>query len=304
MTKPLVIYHKNCADGFGAAWAAYKRFGEEGAEYLPMGYNDPRVKLTSTGFEFPAELEGRDVYILDFSFKPDITEAIFNTASFLFWRDHHKTAFEDNGHDPNEAWGYVSGKADILLDPHKSGCVLAWELIHPEKPTPTFLRLIQDRDLWKWEMNGTRDFAVSLRSKELSFKNFDYANDCFALMIKEGEAMNKLFDQQLIDITARPLVTSLFTDVGGAAGLSVNCTSQFASEAGNILAQKSGTFGMTWCMGEQGIVFVALRSVGDYDVTKIARVYGGGGHKNAAGFKTHISCFNFDAEGQLFLTKE
>ena len=38
-TLPLIIYHDNCADGFGAAWAAYKKFGADGAEYLPMNYN-------------------------------------------------------------------------------------------------------------------------------------------------------------------------------------------------------------------------------------------------------------------------
>ena len=44
-TLPLIIYHDNCADGFGAAWAAYKKFGADGAEYLPMNYNDKRVEL-------------------------------------------------------------------------------------------------------------------------------------------------------------------------------------------------------------------------------------------------------------------
>lgn len=50
------------------------------------------------------------------------------------------------------------------------------------------------------------------------------------------------------------------------------------------MAKKSETFGMTWCVGENGQVFVSLRSIGDYDA--IAKAYGGGGHRNAAGFKT------------------
>ena len=37
--KPLVIYHANCADGFGAAFAAWLKLGNE-AEYLPMVYNE------------------------------------------------------------------------------------------------------------------------------------------------------------------------------------------------------------------------------------------------------------------------
>ena len=35
--KPLVIYHANCADGFGAAFAAWRKLGDE-AEYVPMDH--------------------------------------------------------------------------------------------------------------------------------------------------------------------------------------------------------------------------------------------------------------------------
>jgi hypothetical protein len=37
MRNPLVIYHANCMDGFGAAWAAHCTFGDE-AEYLPAAH--------------------------------------------------------------------------------------------------------------------------------------------------------------------------------------------------------------------------------------------------------------------------
>ena len=54
-TLPLIIYHDNCADGFGAAWAAYKKFGADGAEYLPMNYNNPRVKLEGKKLTFQVD---------------------------------------------------------------------------------------------------------------------------------------------------------------------------------------------------------------------------------------------------------
>ncbi|PLX31947.1 MAG: hypothetical protein C0604_06035, partial [Clostridiales bacterium] len=39
----------------------------------------------------------------------------------------------------------------------------------------------------------------------------------------------------------------------------------------------------------EGSVKVSMRSKGDYDVSQIASIFGGGGHKNAAGFVTKHS---------------
>ena len=301
--KPLVIYHDNCADGFGAAWAAYKKFGADGAEYLPMNYNDKRIELHDGQLTFPVDLTGRNVYVLDFSFSPKIIEAMLHLTATLTWIDHHKTAFESFNLDPTEPWYLISVGIGwhAILDPNKSGCVLAWEHFHPNEEVPALLKYIEDRDLWRWQYTSTRDLTTGLRSKPFNFEWFDFANDNIAEVMNKGAAMNELFDQQLADITKHPVPTSLYVVEGscGRFGMSVNCTPQFASEAGNALAQLSGTFGMTWCAGDEGQVFVSLRSVGDYDVSAIAKAYGGGGHKNAAGFKTTLDKLDFNAAGEL-----
>lgn len=301
--KPLIIYHDNCADGFGAAWAAYKKFGADGAEYLPMNYNDPRVSAAHDELTFPTDVTERDIYILDFSFPDDVMCAL-NTACMLsgatmYVRDHHKTHFEQLGLDPAKPHADSGDNYDLILDPDKSGCVLAWELFHPDVAVPEMLLLIQDRDLWKWEMGGTRDFAAALRSEPFSFMAFDYAHEHVTDMMVQGAYMNILFEQQLEDITARPVPVRLYVGNYAHVGLSVNCTPQFASEGGNELAKKSGTFGMTWYAGERGQVFVSLRSIGDYDVSAIAKAFGGGGHKNAAGFKTTLDKLAHNAAGGL-----
>lgn len=297
---PLIIYHDNCADGFGAAWAAYRKFGADGAEYLPMNYNDPRVSIINGVFNFPVEVAGRDVYILDFSFPNEIMCAILNAclgAYTTMWvRDHHKTHFEQCGLDPEKLHANSADSYDIILDPNKSGCVLAWELFHGEAPVPHMLQLIQDRDLWEWKLEGTRNFATALRSEPMTFEGFDLVNDDPDGVIKAGAAMNRLFDQQLVDIVKRPVSVVLHGPTltsGSVVGLSVNCTPQFSSEAGNILAEMCGTFGMTWMAGEAGAIYVSLRSKFGFDVSAIAKRYGGGGHRNAAGFKTTMDKLRF-----------
>ena len=297
-TLPLIIYHDNCADGFGAAWAAYKKFGADGAEYLPMGYNDPRVKLEDNKLDFPVPIAGRNVYILDFSFSPDIIEAMLGEANSVTWIDHHKTAFETfnfNATEPVHLNDFELN-LEIILDPNKSGCVLAWEHFHPDAEVPGLLRYIEDRDLWRWQLTCTRDLATGLRSKPFTFDWFDIVDADVGAVMDKGEAMNELFDQQLADVVKRPVQVVLI----GQIGMSVNCTPQFASEGGNILAKQSGAFGMTWYVGDNGMANISLRSIGDYDVSAIAKTFGGGGHRNAAGFKIPFNDLYFK-DGMLTL---
>ena len=86
--KPLVIYHADCTDGFGAAFAAWLKLGDE-AEYLPMRYGQAKLHEA-----LPFNPLNREIYILDFSFERQIMEFIFKDAKRVVWLDHHKTAFE------------------------------------------------------------------------------------------------------------------------------------------------------------------------------------------------------------------
>ena len=119
--KPLVVYHDNCADGFGAAWAAYKKFGADGAEYMPMNYNDKRVSVVHDELTFPVDVCGRDIYILDFSFPQTVMCALNDvcvlSGTTMFVRDHHKTHFEELGLDPTKLYAENGDNYDLILDP-------------------------------------------------------------------------------------------------------------------------------------------------------------------------------------------
>lgn len=75
----------------------------------------------------------------------------------------------------------------------------------------------------------------------------------------------------------------------GWQGLAANCPPHLTSDVGHELANQSGTFGLCWTLGQSGTVAkCSLRSNGEYDVSAIARTFGGGGHRNAAGFEVDI----------------
>ena len=83
-TRPLVVYHSPCPDGFGAAYAAWRHFGDA-AEYVGAGY----------GVASELNVRGRDVFVLDFCFPRPRLEAMRQIARSLIVLDHHKTAQED-----------------------------------------------------------------------------------------------------------------------------------------------------------------------------------------------------------------
>ena len=71
-------------------------------------------------------------------------------------------------------------------------------------------------------------------------------------------------------------------------GLAANCLPHLQSDVGHELANQSGTFGLLWFIDKDNVCRCSLRSNGEYDVSAIAKAFGGGGHRNAAGFTTDI----------------
>ena len=55
MKDIIVIYHGECSDGFGGAWAAWKKFGET-VDYIGAHHGD----------EPPVGLVGKEIYFIDF----------------------------------------------------------------------------------------------------------------------------------------------------------------------------------------------------------------------------------------------
>ena len=139
--KPLIIYHDHCTDGFGAAFAAWLKFGDE-AEYLPMAYGHPSID-SMFGYK-------RTVYILDFSLPRSQMEHIFKIADHVIWLDHHASVFKDWGFTPDavreeEDMPELAQRHIVTLDNNKSGALLAWEYFHPGTDVPMLIQRIDDR---------------------------------------------------------------------------------------------------------------------------------------------------------------
>ena len=79
-----VLYHADCMDGYGAAWAAWKSFGDS-ARYKAVRYHEPIPKL-------PDNIE---LYILDFCYSMDDLVSTAQRVRKIVVLDHHISAQKD-----------------------------------------------------------------------------------------------------------------------------------------------------------------------------------------------------------------
>ena len=271
---PLILYHgRNCPDGFGAALAAWLFYGDR-AEYLALDHGDVR-----TVDDLPS-VQGRAVYILDFSFATDVMQALDERAAKLVMLDHHKSAAE-------KLTGFACRCGVVHFDMAKSGARLAWEFFHPDAPVPPLLQYVEDRDIWKWEFAESAGFLSALDMETQSFARWHeiatFTPEQLTQFMARGAAMDEKYRKLAADIAegAQPLVFN------GIAGLMVNAPGMFHSLVGDILSAQSGTFALMWSAGDKGVK-AGLRSQRNFDCIPLAESMGGGGHAQACGFKMKV----------------
>lgn len=266
--RPLVIYHKNCADGFGAAWVFYHRFGPLGVEFHPGSYGDPP----------PGDISGRHVYLVDFSYKLPVVRAMLDRVSKLTILDHHKSAIEDL--EPVR----MDRRVEWCCDLERSGAMLAWDYCYPAHAPLPLIKHIQDRDLWQFKLENTREIQSAIFSYQYNFMVWSelMLHKPVEELVREGQSIErKHFKdlEELIAVTRRDMV------IGGHRVPVANMPYMFASDAGHLLSE-GYPFGATYYDSPEGRHFSLRSRVSDgMDVSEIAKMYGGGGHKHAAGFK-------------------
>ena len=270
-----VIYHADCTDGFGAAYSAWKHLGSR-AEYHACKHGTP-----------PPDVKDKNVVILDFSFNNSTTKKMIEEAAGLLVIDHHKSAMVE-----------LHDISNTHFDMTKSGAMLAWEWFHPGKEPPKFIQYIQDRDLWKWELPYSKEFAAAFDMVPFEFEEFEkYEDDSvFDDAVKRGSYILAYSKTVVKKICEKAQLRKL----NDKEVLVVNA-SHWMSEIGSRLAPDCD-FAMIWYWDhEDRIIKVSLRSFHDtVDVSEVAKKFGGGGHKKAAGFTldegTHVENIFQDQE--------
>ncbi len=297
----VIVYHGNCQDGFTGAWVAWRKFGNQ-PQYIPA-YHDPKQ------IPPPETFEGKAVMFIDFTWKWPVMTAIAEFAKSIVILDHHESAAEDLSRFPDfivgwpgsfkRAWDCAVSESDRLnnqlcpivagFDMKRSGAMLAWHFLHGDENVPLLVSIVQDRDLWRFELSNTKEISMWLFSFDYDFKTW---SDCASILeidkgtaIAAGAAIMRKFDKDLKELL--PQVTTTATIAGHTVPMA-NLPYFFASEGGNLLAELNpdAPFAATYYLDANGNAKFSLRSrkQGGANVAKIASMFGGGGHPNASGF--------------------
>lgn len=262
--KIIVLYHKDCLDGFGAAWAAYKKFGGK-AKYIEVEHRS-----------VPPKLENKEVYLVDFCYKEPEMKKLLEKNQKVVVIDHHQS----------QESLIKKLIPEHLFDLNHSGAVLTWKYFHPNKPIPKLLLYIEDNDLWKFKLKISRKIISVLALYDFNFLIWDKLEKDLEnakkrkKYIGEGELLLKYQAKIIADI-AKKAYRVMFKK---HKALAINSSSSMLhSELGNNLVKRGYPVAIVWYRMKNRTK-VSLRSDGKTDVAKIAEKYGGGGHKAAAGF--------------------
>lgn len=277
----LVLFHGKCPDGLGAAACAYSFLGPL-ASYHPCFH----------GSMIPLSLvKDKHVLVLDFCFAPHFTQKLKRAAASYLVLDHHSSALQENGHDPS-----------CYFDLGHSGARLAWDffnsLAEPDgalspssPPPPLMIDFIEDRDLWRWQLPHSKEFAAVVDTLPQTV-------EAYAHFLHQTQADPSLIPGSILrgadmclyrdNIINQLVKTAARRSWLGFRVMIVN-SSLLQSEIGNAVAANDDCdIAIVWSYDAfDKSCRLSLRSSKDLDpnLGTIAKQFGGGGHIRAAGMK-------------------
>jgi len=262
--QTVVIYHGKCPDGFGGAYAAWKKFGDT-AEYIPMQYGKPT----------PEKMDGRDLFFVDFCLPQNQMDELKAVAESIVVLDHHE-GIKD-----------VATQFPGIFDSNRSGATIAWSYFHPDKPTPLLFEYLEDYDLFRFTLPDTKALNAFLTLEPYEFERWDE----IAEQLEDPEMRAKILERGRIyaehtDALIRHMVegADLVEFEGYTVYLSTSGLQAFTDYLGHDLAAKQPPLALMVRVAGDGLR-VSLRGDGSVDVAKLAQKYGGNGHPSAAAFR-------------------
>lgn len=296
-----IIYHQvkegiDCPDGIASAWVAAKAFPDaivQGATYQS---------------ELIPQFESGDrVVIVDFSFPRQAIERWESNGAEIILIDHHKTALE--------MLGSLSGFSDrvtLKFDMEECGATLAWKFFFPDEPMPVFLGYVRDRDLWNFALPFSEEIHEAVSNLKYNHKkHLNETANVFTLF----NALAKLDSVDLVSLTA-PLGASLLAPKREKiASLAARhewrtlvmpepeifagdfyvpvvelakdgSEDRLVSDVCMKMYRDMPQAEFVACITSDGSWSLRSDKHGkNFDVSTVAKQFGGGGHRNAAGFR-------------------
>lgn len=303
MKKILIISHKD-ADGITSFVSYMWNYLEEKnlskntknilkhSDYIDFEYSNDILKVFKRK---KINFKNYDkVVLLDLTLPLEVMELLYKKFKKNFiWIDHHKRPDKEL-----ENKLYLKKiKIEGIRNHNFSACYLVWK--HFKKEPPDFVKYIQDMDLWKFEMDESRNFTAGLpdlkekyNTKNIKFIldmfDFDYYNKNKIKIIERGKIITKHQEEFVL----RTVFYGKIINFHGKKAFIIN-TNFFSSTFADFFFKikdkkfKNVDILIVWNKdyNDKRFIFsLRKRKEKKIDLSKIAKEYGGGGHFDAAGF--------------------
>ncbi|HQU08147.1 MAG: hypothetical protein B7X04_03945 [Parcubacteria group bacterium 21-54-25] len=264
-SRTVVLYHANCPDGFGGAYAAWKKFGES-AVYAPVKH----------GKEPPEGLDGAQVYLIDFCYSQEIMDDLLARAGQLVVLDHHLGVKD-----------VVEAMPEHVFDANRSGATIAWDYFHSGTATPTVLKHLEDDDLFRFALPDTRPIVRYIGTRAFTFAEFAAFvreledTGTSAQLLVRLRNYSDYFDMLVAQAVERAKLVRFEGYECYFANTHPSITMR--SAVAEKLYRKNPPLALVVSAHPEGLG-VSLRSDHTVNVAKIAEKFGGNGHPGSAGF--------------------
>jgi oligoribonuclease NrnB/cAMP/cGMP phosphodiesterase (DHH superfamily) len=222
--------------------------------------------------EFPFDEIEKDeeVFILDFSLQKegDFGRLLEKTMN-VTWIDHHKTAIDKHENKGNTP-------LDGIRRNGVAACELTWEYFFGIHNMPMIVSLLGDYDTWTLAGIKLYDTRPASEMWPLWFAN---ANGESERLRQDGLVVNTYQAKQNKGIVE---TLSFFVDFEGFKVVACNTSNRSSMVFDSVDESKYDIMAPFAYDGKRWTV--SLYTKKDIDVSEIAKKYGGGGHKQAAGF--------------------
>lgn len=273
--KKQIIYHASCTDGFCSAWLCHLVWPD--AEFIPANY----------GWD-PPDVTGNDVLIVDFSYDREILLEMAAKAAKIEILDHHRTAQRK-----------LQGLSFCTFDMTKSGARLTWDyliekkLFNPWEYWSGFssmvhwlVEYVEDYDLHLQVQPDYEEVCAAIRNHDFTFEAYDkLALRSPHELCLEGRPVVR-YQKWLIDHHVK---YSQIVEINGVKGRGCQCSmNKLWSKVGESILEAFPDipFAVIWQDTIDGYRLYSLRArKRGFDVGELAESMGGGGHKEASGFK-------------------
>lgn len=277
-------------DGLGAA-AAYYLYNPN-AIFVPCQYGKEQNKIIDWLCSGAIDPDIAEIVIVDFSFNQKHFARLWKsnyTERQIRIIDHHKTAKEEL--IDTEFFKYAE---TVFFDIEHSGAFLTWRYFHGLDGMPEIIKYIEDRDLCRFKYPQTKSIHTWLQYSEYTVKEFAIALQKLSFEQIEAEAhAMQCYRGFATDHHVKNMWPAVFyaDDEMNVIVIMVNCSPLFASETAHDAlnkwndehdAKNQAMFACAYTLDSEN-AYLSLRSDNEHwDVSLIAKDFGGGGHRNAA----------------------